>query len=914
MFRVVAPVAVALVLLIAGLLAAMAWLSARDIRANLADRARLTVSMLSHGVTPLAWDLDWMAVDRVLASLNADPDYVGSIVWDDQGAMVASNGDPSRTGKTIVRQAADLTYIDSLGHRYPIGRVAISLQTDRVEAILFRRLSAIAGGGLLALLAICGVLVYIARGLIRPINALTSTMTGLARGDTDLSVPALERNDEIGHMAAATQVFKVNAVALRASEVRYRELLENLMEGVFQMTPEGRLLSANQAMADILGWDTPDDLVAATVSGGDWIYPDKELFAALVREVRASLSVRGFEMPMLRKDRSGITVLALVRGILADGELVRLEGSLIDVSERKRATERMETERVRLHTLLTTIPDLVWLKNTEGVFLACNPAFARFYGATEAEIVGKTDYDFTDQQMADFFRQKDQEAIAAGKPTLNEETVIYADDGHQALLETIKTPLRDGTGAVIGVLGIARDITARRAAEDEVKYLAFHDSLTSLPNRRLLLDRLQRALVSSARNGREGALLFIDLDNFKTLNDTFGHEVGDLLLQQVANRLVDCMRAGDTVARLGGDEFVVLLEDLHENPEMAASQIKTVGEKIFAALLPPYLLAAHEHHSTASIGATLFGEHRNRMDELLKRADIALYQAKAAGRNTLRFFDPSLQALVQARASLEADLRQGLKDGHFLLLYQPQVDDQGRLIGAEALIRWRHPRRGLVSPAEFIPLAEETGLILPLGGWVLETACRQIVAWSHHQKTAHLTLAVNVSARQFHQVDWVEQVLDVVTRTEVDPRRLKLELTESMLLDNAAEIIDRMAALKARGLSFSLDDFGTGYSSLAYLKRLPIDELKIDQSFVRDTLIDPNNATIAKTIIALAQNLGLGVIAEGVETEAQRDFLAKAGCRAFQGYLFSRPVPAEAFETLPFRAMDMDGLRKNSRL
>ncbi|PKU22524.1 EAL domain-containing protein [Telmatospirillum siberiense] len=443
-----------------------------------------------------------------------------------------------------------------------------------------------------------------------------------------------------------------------------------------------------------------------------------------------------------------------------------------------------------------------------------------------------------------------------------------------------------------------------KTAQTEIEYLAYHDPLTDLPNRRLLLDRLHRTLASRERTKCGGALMLIDLDNFKTLNDTFGHETGDQLLRQVAERLSNCVRKGDTVARLGGDEFVVMVENLSENPEEAAAQIKTIGEKILAALSSRYSVSEHEHHGTASVGAALFGDHQESVEELLKQVDIALYQAKAAGRNTLRFFDPELQAAVQARAAMEATLRQGIRDNQLLLYYQPQVDGAGQSVGAEALVRWHHPDRGMVSPHEFIPLAEETGLILPLGEWVLETACSQIVAWSHQPGMAHLSLAVNVSARQFRQTDFVEKVQGVLKRTGANPQRLKLELTESMLVDNVEDIIEKMSALKRAGVSFSLDDFGTGYSSLSYLKRLPLDQLKIDQSFVRDVLTDPNDAAIARTIVALAQSLGLSVMAEGVETEAQRAFLSSHGCHHYQGYYFSRPLPVESFELFAHRSVE----------
>ena len=449
------------------------------------------------------------------------------------------------------------------------------------------------------------------------------------------------------------------------------------------------------------------------------------------------------------------------------------------------------------------------------------------------------------------------------------------------------------------ILAFNLHITQRKRAEEEIKNLAFYDPLTQLPNRRLLMDRLKQALASSVRSGQEGALLFIDLDNFKTLNDTLGHDIGDLLLQQVAQRLESCVREGDTVARLGGDEFVVMLEDLSEHDLDAAAQAETVGEKILLTLNLPYQLATHEYSSTPSIGVTLFSDHEQNQDELLKQADIAMYQAKKTGRNSLRFFNPQMQETITARASLESDLRHAIAEQkQFQLFYQAQVDSSGKLVGAEALLRWQHPERGMVSPADFIPLAEETGLILPLGNWVLTTACQQLAAWAARPETAHLTLAVNVSAKQFHLLTFAEEVLALVDYYVVPPARLKLEITESMLLCNVDDIIAKMTVLKARGINFSMDDFGTGYSSLQYLKRLPLDQLKIDQSFVRDIASDDNDKAIVRTIIAMAQGLNLNTIAEGVETLTQRQLLLDRGCTTYQGYLLGRPMPIEKFDAL----------------
>ena len=562
-----------------------------------------------------------------------------------------------------------------------------------------------------------------------------------------------------------------------------------------------------------------------------------------------------------------------------------------------REAERKERERL-LRTLSSAVeqsPASIIIADLDGKIQYVNPKVEQATGYSSAELIGKSPKIFQSGEMSVEEYRELWATITAGK-TWHGEFHNRRKDGSLFWEDASISPILDERSEPVNYVAVKEDVTEHKAAVEEIQHLAYSDALTGLPNRRLLLDRLQQALASSARSGRDGALLFIDLDDFKTLNDTLGHDVGDLLLQQVGERLAACVREGDTVARLGGDEFVVMLEDLSEQPQEAATQAEAVGEKIIAALNRPYLLAGHERYSTPSIGVTLFADHDDSVDELLKRADLAMYQAKAAGRNNLRFFDPEIQAMIVARAALEAELRQGLQEGCFLLHYQPQVDLDGRLTGAEALLRWQHPERGLLAPAEFIPLAEDTGLILPLGLWVLESACRQLAAWSVGPESHRLNLAVNVSARQFRHQDFVDQVLSVLDRTGADPRKLKLELTESLLLDDVEGIIDKMNALKARGVSFSLDDFGTGYSSLSYLKRLPLYQLKIDQSFVRDVLTDPNDAAIAHTIVALAQILGLAVIAEGVETEAQRDFLAGHGCHSYQGFLYSRPLPLAEFE------------------
>ncbi len=577
----------------------------------------------------------------------------------------------------------------------------------------------------------------------------------------------------------------------------------------------------------------------------------------------------------------------------ADDRLVSY-GSIADITERKLAEQRLQESELRFRSLTDLSSDWYW--ETDAEF-----RFTRFAGykdgksvMTQEDSLGKTRWELGALNLGPQDWEAHRKVLEAHQQFRDLELHRLDANGHPYWVAVSGTPIFDDRRQFRGYRGIGRDITKRKRAEDETQRLAFYDTLTGLPNRRLLMDRLAHAQVTGARSQSFGALLFIDLDNFKDLNDTLGHDVGDLLLEQVALRLVSCIREGDTAARFGGDEFVVMLEDLSDNETDAVRQVEVVAEKVLARLNAPYELVGRQHSSSPSIGITLFSGTALGVDELLKRADVAMYQAKAAGRNTLRFFDPQMQAAVLARAALDTDLRLGLQRDELLLHFQPVVDVAGRVIGYEALLRWQHPQRGMVAPGEFITLAEQSGLILPIGQWVLRQACRQLVAWSRHPATQGLSLAVNVSARQFRQPDFVAGVQSVLDETGADPQQLKLELTESVLISDVEDAIRKMGALRERGVRFALDDFGTGYSSLSYLKRLPLHQLKIDQSFVRDVLSDPNDAAIVRTILALARSMDLIAVAEGVETEGQRHFLQANGCTVFQGYLFGRPAPLPA--------------------
>ncbi|MBL8338109.1 MAG: EAL domain-containing protein [Rhodoferax sp.] len=589
-----------------------------------------------------------------------------------------------------------------------------------------------------------------------------------------------------------------------------------------------------------------------------------------------------------------VTAVAVLLGYLARLLLVeRAYKHGLEVQVAERTAEILATQN-QLKSTLDAIRDPMFEADLDGLVHAYSAPGGNLLPELTESPVGKTLQQVLPAQAARVVMEALQKAHQQGHAQGDQIYLPIGADGRWFELSVARKEV--APGAAPRFVSVVRDITGHKQAKSDVRRLAFYDPLTELPNRRLLQDRLEHALTSAARSQHQGALLLIDLDNFKALNDTLGHDKGDLLLQQVAQRLRNSVRDCDTVARLGGDEFVVLVDDLGPSQQDAVTNATAVAQKIVTLLSQPYDIAGREHRSSTSVGVSLFGAHTGTLEETLKRSDVALYQAKAAGRNTLRFFDPAMQAEVEARAALEVDLRQALAQDALELHYQPQVGPSDDVVGAEALLRWTHPERGAVSPAEFIAVAEQSGLILDLGQWVLRTACAQLRRWADDPRTSGLTLAVNVSVHQFRQADFVARVLGALDAAGADAHRLKLEITESMLAQDLEDIIGKMVALKARGVGFSLDDFGTGYSSLSYLKRLPLDQLKIDQTFVRDVLTDPNDAAIARTIVALGQSLGLSVIAEGVETWGQRAFLASHGCTHCQGYLISRPLPAARFE------------------
>jgi diguanylate cyclase (GGDEF)-like protein/PAS domain S-box-containing protein len=682
---------------------------------------------------------------------------------------------------------------------------------------------------------------------------------------------------------------------LRDSVVRFRSVFDKAYTGMAIADPAGVLSDANDSLARLLGYDR-NVLVGMHI--GQFTHPeDLAREAVFLREIaNGSRDDYRMEKRYITRDGREVWVDLLVTVVRNDdGAPDSVIGLVVDISERKR-----NEEDLRIAATTFDVQEGILITDTECRILKVNRGFEEITGFSPAEAIGcKPGMLRSGRHDREFYQAMWDSIHSTGAWRGEIWNRRKSGEIYPQFLSI--TAVKADTGHVTHYVGTFTDATALKAAADRIEHLAFFDSLADLPNRSLMLDRLEQALATCQRHHRNGAVILIDLDGFKTLNDTMGHQVGDALLVEVAARLRHCIREGDTVARLGGDEFVVILEDL-DAAGRAATQTRSIVEKVQEALRAPYQLVVTTanntsmrctHQCSSSIGIALFEGHDTPVDELIRRADTAMYQAKAAGRDTLRFFDPEMQAAVSARADLEADLRTAVRKHEFVLYYQPQVDNEGVVTGAEALIRWLHPDKGMVPPAHFIPVTEETGLILPIGQWVIDAACAQLAVWAGQAATARLVVSVNVSARQFASADFVDQVVASLRASGARADRLKLELTESLLLDGPQDVIAKMKRLQEVGVSFSLDDFGTGYSSLAYLKKLPLNQLKIDQSFVRDILTDRNDAAIARTVVALAHSLGLSVIAEGVESEGQRQFLLESGCLHFQGYLFGKPQTAD---------------------
>ena len=813
--------------------------------------------------------LDEQRLSAVLSDVIHAPDMRLALV-NREGVVLASV-----SGSDAAGESSELSGGDRLVARYQVQTGQVTLD-DSLFVVASRSLTAIHAGWRSGAAVIFGI--YWAAALAGALALHLLQRRRRAREDT---------------LASALQVQLSHAERLDF-------ILSGANIGLWDWDVTGRSMTFSQRWYEMLGLQKGDIGSGAD----DWralVHPEDvgRLRAAVARHWESDAEVHETEYRVRHRDGHWVWLLDRGKVMQRDrqGAPLRVVGAHMDITPHKRADEAMRQSEARFRALTELSSDWYWELDSQH-------RFAHFEGYSDTEIgmpkednIGLTRWDLGALNMTEADWSRHRAVLDAHEVFHDLELQRLDTAGNVYWVSISGAPIFDSTGGFRGYRGIGRSITERKRVEDEIERLAFYDALTGLPNRRLLLDRLVTALSGCRAHSRHGALLFIDLDNFKDLNDTMGHDVGDSLLERVANRIVTCAKPGDTVARLGGDEFVVMLEGLPTDESEAIEQVRGVAEHVLEVLNHPYLLEGYQHHSTPSLGIALFDGAVQSVDDLLKRADLAMYQAKAAGRNTLCFFHPHMQEAVSARSALEGDLRHAVANDEMVLYFQPVMNHENQLMGAEVLLRWRHPVRGMVTPGEFIPLAEQTGLILPIGHWVLETACRQLVVWAAQRDTRDLSLAVNVSARQFRQVEFVTSVLGVLARTGARPDRLKIELTESLLLNDVEDIIAKMATLKAHGVGFSLDDFGTGYSSLSYLKRLPLDQLKIDQSFVRDVLTDPNDAAIVRTILALAESLDLAVVAEGVETQGQLDFLRQSGCRAFQGYFFGRPAPVQQMLT-----------------
>jgi len=675
--------------------------------------------------------------------------------------------------------------------------------------------------------------------------------------------------------------------ARQSIELRRLALVARLTTNAVIITDaRRRVLWTNRAFTVITGYSAGHALGQDVSALLDPLRAQRRLLAQPGREEQ------GMRMQILSRNRAGEDLwLDLdVRPIHDDGNAAASGFVCVatDVTARRRALADLRVAAIALNSM-----EAIVVTDARQRIIRVNPAFTRITGYASEEAIGQVtgrllrsgrhDEAFYREMWDSLRRERYWQGEVWNQRKSGE---VYP----QWLSITVVT---DDDGDVTNYVAVFSDISQQKAADETIHRLAYYDPLTELPNRRLLRARLQQAISAGKESMRFGALFFIDFDNFKELNDTKGHEFGDLLLVEMARRLQSGVRSHDTVARHGGDEFVIVLASVGDDAQEAVANAGSVAESIRGLLSTPFYLQDLEFCGSCSIGVTLFGGEEAPADELLRRADAAMYEAKRAGRNTVRFFDPVSRARIEARLQIEADLRRAVHGNQLRLYCQPQVDAARRIIGAEALLRWEHPERGQVSPGEFIPVAEQSDLILEIGDWVLECACRQLAAWSHRAGLSGLRLSINVSARQFRQPDFVQRVQCALERSHVAPGRVRLELTESLVLVNIEDTVAKMRELRALGVGLSMDDFGTGHSSLAYLSRLPLDELKIDQSFVQQVETSRRDAVLVQTIIGMARNLEIDVVAEGVETERQFEFLRRNGCTKYQGFLFGRPGPID---------------------
>ncbi len=717
-------------------------------------------------------------------------------------------------------------------------------------------------------------------------------------GRDELSRVCQDFNAILDTMQAKEQVVNRSKEALVEAEAQINQILSITGEAIWDWDLINNKATHNANWLKILGLTSHQESHHRQVFIDMIHEEDVEHFFDVVQEAMDKDTTYSCEYRVRRADGQVIWLLDRGRVIKRDlkGLPMRMMGSFIDITQRQRLEQDLLISAVAFET-----QDGMLISDADFTIIKVNPAFCNLSGFDHDALDGVMLKTLFAAQHTDDFYQTWVDKIKAEGSWQGEMWFKKANQVEFPVWLRITPVSRDDRKIETYVIAVS-DISERMASQQKIEHLAFYDNLTNLPNRRLLLDRIEQVMAMTKRSHKHSALMFVDLDNFKVLNDTQGHDVGDLLLKTVADRLRELVRQEDTVSRLGGDEFVVLYNNLSDNETEANHEAQRLADKLLQKLNKDYPLTKSAYRITPSIGVTLFSGDKTSVDELLKQADIAMYETKASGRNGVRFFDPAMQAKVNLKAELERDIRKGIELEEFEIFYQSQVDHRGYVFGAEALIRWNHPRRGLLMPGQFMETVEQSEMIYDVGAWIVETACKQLNEWRSNPLYDQLKLSINVSSRQFGHEFFVDQIRSVIAESGADATKLKIELTETVLIQDVDHVIDKMTDLKRLGVDFVLDDFGTGYSSLAYLKKLPIDQLKIDRSFVRDILIDPNDAAIAQSVIGLSQTLGLSVLAEGVEYIEQRDKLLEMGCNLYQGYYFSKPVGLEEFEWLVKKA------------
>lgn len=812
------------------------------------------------------------------------------------------------SGETLGLDYRDAAIIH--GYRFvpEIGGGCIMAHIEQDEA--FAALRQLVVGMCITALAFAGFILFaaatIGKNMSRPIMELADMARELAQGNFAqrvLSTHYLEIAELAQLFNAMSGQLDLTLNRLRASESelerkvnqrtaelserhrKYHSVIRSSGEGFWQVDRNGYLLEVNPAYACLSGYDQAE-LIGMHVTDLEASELPEE--TARHMSLVAKQGSDSFETQHRRKDGSLWDVEVSVSFINEDGGY--FVAFFRDVTERKRIEQELRIAASAFET-----QEGITITDADQIIVRVNKAFTQITGYAPDEVIGKKISMLKSGHHDQAFYQAMQEALR-NEGQWEGEIWDRHKDGHIYPKWLAITAVKNHRGLVTHFIGNFTDITERKASEEKIKRLAFYDTLTGLANRRLLTERLEHAIVMQQRTGHYGALLFLDLDNFKLLNDSHGHGVGDELLVLVAQRLKASVREADTVARLGGDEFIVLLEECGTGDDSAALQVKSIAEKILAVLAEPYVLSSVTHDCSSSIGIVLFGNGTSAADAVLSQADTAMYAAKKNGKNAYRFFDPAMQQELEQRAKFESALRLALSNNQLKLYYQPQVDDSKQMVGVEALIRWYHPELGVVNPVHFIPLAEETDIILAIGDWVLETACAQLKVWQNRPLTGKLSIAVNVSVKQFYQPGFVDKVRRLMAQYDIKPMLLKLELTESMVLKDLDVAVAKMLELKEIGAMLSMDDFGTGYSSLSYLKNLPFDQIKIDKSFMDGIKTCNKDAYIIHSVITLGNLMRIGVVAEGVEDAEQDELLKSLGCKVFQGYLFGRPVPIEELE------------------